>query len=558
MPPIRRQRDAMIDEFNQIVKGDSPRPSPKPWTPESTELPPIHRLPIELMTRIFSLTVNSSHSGAYAYHEQLEQLRLAARGWDEIIKSSPSFWSVIDCRFSDRILAMALVRSKGHWLDVDLRPPHRDNLHGLLRSLLGHAHRIRSICVVAHMLRQPLAAKLLERSRPFLIEYGVEDYTGRDGRKMLEEMHPDATPRLRHLTLENVGVPPLNSTLLSRLRSLVLHTACSLSQILVLLCSCSSLVVLDICGEHYEPVESESFCSKEYQRVPLPQLHTLSLNKLHLADVRWILRHLDTPNWVSLLLLCRVDRCDDVINYARNLLDQFILRLGSVIRFCPPTSAATVTIGREQLSCEISGRRMRIDLRGLASHPEWEEGWRTIVRRIIFESGLGTRPIYLLIFREFSGTDLRNSVIDWSIAVTELHIGSAEVGASKGRKQAQAMLIALGHTDSHEMLESGHGGKVAWTFPNVRSVAFDRCPVDGAMLLKIVKARSKRFVAAAHIVEPSPITSLHFFEVTGLSPEVLRQIKAVVRQVVVVEPQLSSFGTAELGRSFSLDSISSV
>ncbi|KAG8843480.1 hypothetical protein FRB96_004028 [Tulasnella sp. 330] len=568
MPPVRRQREPIVDECKKIVRGDSPRPKatkPPPVTPSTPRITeasaaPIHRLPVELTIRIFSLMVNSSHNGSY--HEQLGQLRLTAHAWDDIIRSSPTFWSVIDCRFSDVVLATSLTLSKDHWLDVDVRPPHKDTLSSLLKSLHAHAHRIRSIRIVASMLQQPLVAMLIELSKPFMMEYGVEDYNPRDGWKMLDVLSPYSMPRLRHLSLGNIGIPSKNNeALLSGLRTLVLHTACSLPEVLRPLHSCSRLVALEMHGEHYEPVEGEtpeSLRAREYERVSLPHLHTLRLSKLHLTDVHWILRHLDIPSWACISVSCRVEKCDDVLEYARSLLDQFIQRLGPIIRFCPSDSAATVTIGLEQLSCEIAGRRMRIIIRGLATHLKWAEAWRTIVRRLMFETGLSTRPVYLSFFREFSCADIRIAVTDWSLSVTEVHIGSAQAGASRGGKQAQAMLVALGRTENYAMLESGPGGKVAWTFPNVHSVVFDRCPVDGAMLLKIVKARSKAFVAAAHTVNPSPITSLHFFEVTGLLPEALSEIKAIVPQVVVMEPRLSSFGTAELGRSFSLDSIGSV
>lgn len=81
------------------------------------------------------------------------------------------------------------------------------------------------------------------------------------------------------------------------------------------------------------------------------------------------------------------------------------------------------------------------------------------------------------------------------------------------------MLVALGRTESYAALEGEASGKVAWTLLNVHAVVFNRCPVDGAMLLKVVRARLKPFVAAAYTVDPSPITLSHFFEVTGLSPE---------------------------------------
>ncbi|KAG9008688.1 hypothetical protein FRB93_006234 [Tulasnella sp. JGI-2019a] len=78
---------------------------------------PIHRLPDELLVKIFALTIVTDSLGGPRL-PQIVRLGLASKNWHTIVYETPSLWAQISSRYSDRENKVAILRSKEHPLRV--------------------------------------------------------------------------------------------------------------------------------------------------------------------------------------------------------------------------------------------------------------------------------------------------------------------------------------------------------------------------------------------------------------------------------------------------------
>lgn len=80
----------------------------------------IYKLPIELLTAIFALSLLSSRNRDGNYHSSLRLLRLMSFYWSRAFDDTHRLWTIVDSRGGLQAMVMASGKSSGLPLDMIL------------------------------------------------------------------------------------------------------------------------------------------------------------------------------------------------------------------------------------------------------------------------------------------------------------------------------------------------------------------------------------------------------------------------------------------------------
>ncbi|KAG8992969.1 hypothetical protein FRB93_002120 [Tulasnella sp. JGI-2019a] len=254
---------------------------------------PIHRLPDELLIRIFRFySLGNNHYSA------LHTIALVSPVWANLVSNTSSLWAIVHSDHPRRIYQECLSKSGTSPLTVTFNDVRSDwsrmfILDAYALSVLTHAERWRALrfTVTSPMSLEALES-LLKVPVPLLEDLEIKYSIGTGDREL--DIFPSGASRLRHLSLTNIMVPP-GSELLSGLVTLTISLSqipgLSAQQILYVLRACPDLIQLELRFAY----QDESLIPPDTHKVDLPKLINLDL-KLRPDAMQHILSRVYAPS----------------------------------------------------------------------------------------------------------------------------------------------------------------------------------------------------------------------------------------------------------------------
>ncbi|KAG8901495.1 hypothetical protein FRB99_005271 [Tulasnella sp. 403] len=185
-----------------------------------------HRLPIEVLTEVFSHAARKGYAD-HCYYRQLARLSSVCTFWAGVIRHAPTLWTTIHARNEPRLIEKMITRSGNHPLLVyasgrgcNCNPPQP--LEPFLKLLRTQAHRWQAAEFVVDNPRDDryLQKYLTDTSAPQLKKLYVSVDEGyNSGNTAAIDLFRRGAGNLEELKLSGVAVP-WTSALLSRLRIL--------------------------------------------------------------------------------------------------------------------------------------------------------------------------------------------------------------------------------------------------------------------------------------------------------------------------------------------------
>ncbi|KAG9004836.1 hypothetical protein FRB94_002003 [Tulasnella sp. JGI-2019a] len=221
-------------------------------------LVPIHRLPVELLVKIFiqalEMEDEDSEWSGHMYFSRLHNLAQVAREWEQIVKSFPEFWTYIDTGIHQSLLGAALTKSR----DLPLTVFARDvGFHDSDANWVTVSRQIRRWSAAEVYLDQnDNDSDVLED----VLKYGLGEHGGAQNLTRLKVRSEipifvattfgTDVPRLRQLDLGGIFFTAWNPKLLHQLEWLSLgkipEAFVAVEDILDMLCGCDRLKFLRI------------------------------------------------------------------------------------------------------------------------------------------------------------------------------------------------------------------------------------------------------------------------------------------------------------------------
>lgn len=180
---------------------------------------PIHRIPNELLFNIILLTIADGCCRNGGRVVSLKELGRVCRWWKNLIETSASLWSIIDC---NRTAAECIMRSANCTLrviDLALGNVDRPEEHAVLTSLVGAVGRWRTLSVKLAECAAKDLEPLEEYDAPYLEICEIEL---RGQALTMLDLFRGCAPHLRTLHLRGIAVPP-TSPLLFQVQDLIIH-----------------------------------------------------------------------------------------------------------------------------------------------------------------------------------------------------------------------------------------------------------------------------------------------------------------------------------------------
>ncbi|KAI0631401.1 hypothetical protein C8Q77DRAFT_132514 [Trametes polyzona] len=247
-------------------------------------IPPVNRLPLEVIVQIFDALRPPPVIGEYEYNNERHawtRPRLVCRYWDAVIRATSLFWAEVHVRTHPSWLRLCLSRSNGAPLDVAFY----DNtcVPGGLTTLARHAARIRSLafrCGTRTSLQYWV--RLLERHALCPVSLEVFEVTPGFGVELgFEFPCSPLYPQLHSLYITRARIPS-RLHLLPNLRHLALKDASAgegftVDDFLQALASCPHLESLSIINSLDAPGGSWDLSSSQRYPVELRSLKSLEL-----------------------------------------------------------------------------------------------------------------------------------------------------------------------------------------------------------------------------------------------------------------------------------------
>ncbi|KAG8993416.1 hypothetical protein FRB94_010819 [Tulasnella sp. JGI-2019a] len=313
---------------------------------------PIHRLPNELLVRIFSLT---SPFGFDDYLKDLVRVALVSKHWNKIVFETPSLWTHISSKYSRHENRAAMIRSGRSPLRVDYSDG--DGWDGAAFIFFAglEAHRWQSVDLyVTDFNTLRILHKIVILSVPLLEELKVVCY-GLAREMRVEEsidMFGGGADRLRRIEL--IGFPmSWSSQLLSRLETLKIlgylyvYPGPSASQITDMLHRCPKLRIFELEYPGTEEIRVTGDTLSEREAAFLPNLISFKLDINGTEAFRQIIPSVRAPSCTQYNLRCSGSKS----NIFSVETDHFTAVLLSTVQSVPEISLMLTAV-----SLQLTGR----------------------------------------------------------------------------------------------------------------------------------------------------------------------------------------------------------
>ncbi|KAG8995026.1 hypothetical protein FRB94_009500 [Tulasnella sp. JGI-2019a] len=433
------------------------------------QLNPIHRLPNELLVKIFSLV--SLEGFCEPQQSYLVSLGLVSKQWNRIVYETPSLWSHVSSRYRNQENEAAVIRSQTCPLSVEFSDDDFKEVIGKKRAAFldftsHEAYRWRSIDfkVKYHntlaLLRnftslsvpqlETLSIGYMGPKRGLLVEDRINMFSGRAG-------------RLRHVKLCDLVIP-LSSQLLSRLETLTITGARvspgpSTNEIIDVLRRCPELRSFELDYSSEVGIRASGATVSEVEAVHLPLLISFDVRLTNAAAFNRIISSVRVPACTRFILTCN-DPTSSIFSHEST---HFMAALFSTIQCLP----------RIWLMLEVDGLSMGgSDNRSdtmisilLARSSPWED--LDLLIEATTESGPWP-PINANMYCENPAPFLQ--VVDILCrmpSITELKLTG----------NSNEYIAQLSHP-------TFHNGEYGWILPNLKTLSLCDCPENGPRLLK--------------------------------------------------------------------------
>ncbi|KAG8918417.1 hypothetical protein FRC01_001870 [Tulasnella sp. 417] len=247
----------------------------------------INSFPPEVLHGVF-LPVTPYYHGHYI---RLLRLRLVCKYWIEVIDSTPELWTSISDRLRPELQAMIIQKSRHHLLDVVYG-------EGVLGRDPEWVQKIRAF----ESLMEPETSRW-QALEYYRIDQKMDDWILPRPLHSLQRMQicmssPDDecpaldAPRLSHVVANTCT---FNRISLSGLHVLILHaTNLSLNRLMVILRASPGLRELSL-QKAALTVEDEGFLNSFTNKIPLPQLRALHVDRAYVQSTSFLLDWIEAP-----------------------------------------------------------------------------------------------------------------------------------------------------------------------------------------------------------------------------------------------------------------------
>ncbi|KAG8887285.1 hypothetical protein FRB98_000271 [Tulasnella sp. 332] len=249
---------------------------------------PIHKLPVEILLKIFSLHLRDQYSfpteSPALVFKSLHALAQVSSVWLAIIKESPKFWAWASGSTPEPVWRAALTLSRTQPLAVVVHAyfSRLGDVRSFWKEACLHISRWRSASIIVYKdwdlsLLDGGEASCLKR-----LQLCVHNRSYNDETKVVERLFQDRAPQLKHLNMTRVTLRSWSSDVLSGLQALELSyirtNGPSLQQLVDVLHHCPDLEVLSLISVAFAAVQSVANAGNT-------QISLLSLRKLKLQMV---------------------------------------------------------------------------------------------------------------------------------------------------------------------------------------------------------------------------------------------------------------------------------
>ncbi|KAG8992481.1 hypothetical protein FRB94_011585 [Tulasnella sp. JGI-2019a] len=433
---------------------------------------PIHRLPNELLVKIFALTLEANSQHYLSNPRSLIGLGLVSKDWSRMIYDVPSFWAQINSAYSEGENRAAVLRSKEYPLHVQYTDDDFDGRDVsevvFLDLAIREAYRWRSAeFTLSSDYTITLLHHLVSLSVPSLEELKI-DCTEVDEDPSMEgsiNIFSGGADRLRHVDLSNVPIP-WNSQIISHLETLkisgwsTIHPGPSTREIIVILRRCPKLRTFEL---HYLGDEELLHDSDS----------TLSLMEVvHLPFLTSFTLELDNPEAFSQIISSvRIPACTSFNLHCDNPISDILLNnshltavLLSTIRSVPEISlklkGSTLALNNWSIDITLSHNSPSENLAWLMKHTAGSVRWPPIDANITCDDSLPFPRVADLLHTMSSTTKL----------------------TLRGNSDEYITLL------SHPTLNNGIH---EWVLPNLRELSLEDCLQNSLQLLRDLPRRRK-------------------------------------------------------------------
>ncbi|KDQ15875.1 hypothetical protein BOTBODRAFT_31333 [Botryobasidium botryosum FD-172 SS1] len=317
---------------------------------------PVHRLPIELLARIFEFaTTGSNHSNGTLFRDVGMVISWVCKVWRGVALHTPTLWTNIDA-LSAVHTSIFLERSKGAPLDVTIdfgaMLPSSPDDERFVR-LASQINRWRSLKVRRYAWPHgDVLGRLISNPAPNLevVDF-LNTFSWRndvDAPAFSTNPFAGSTPRLRELST-SVFCFPLSHSIYSDLAILHISRACLHEPhfLLPVLARCPQLVELHAHGVIWWPDMSAELPPLSHDIVHLPYLADLQLS-MSATAVQYLLTHITTPSSLRVALKSPLD-LDETLGHILPPHPDSLRLLREICHL-------TMSVGENSLDCELRGQ----------------------------------------------------------------------------------------------------------------------------------------------------------------------------------------------------------
>ncbi|KAG8978964.1 hypothetical protein FRB94_003520 [Tulasnella sp. JGI-2019a] len=307
---VLSERERVLKELNLLkILGRRIEDHIADTTGHLNALAPIHRLPNELLTDIFHLTLLPNHHNPAVYSQRPIRICLVSKHWMGILNETPSLWAQIHSSYPN---APNILRSKGY----PLRVYYDDNdfidrgvdEEAFPNLVIREAYRWRSAEFILYYdtPSYDLLDRFVSLSAPLLETLKVRLNYGLESRASFD-IFSEGADRLRHVELYDFPIR-CELQILSGLETLKIsnrgNLGPSVSELIGILHRCPSLRVLELRYQGWSEMYTSSAPPSDVEEVYLPALISFTLDLNHAEAFGQILSSIHVPACRNFQLQC--------------------------------------------------------------------------------------------------------------------------------------------------------------------------------------------------------------------------------------------------------------
>lgn len=472
----------------------------------------VHKLPTELLTDIFEITLNLTLDGTFedlltSRYQRLLKLSSVSTAWNNVINHTPALWSIVDEYCPKRLLPTILQRSGKYPLEITSTSMPESVVYSEFHiQMTNHMRRWRTARITV-VDGQELPPAALHGPAPLLetLELAVMSPLADDP---VLELRPDSFPKLCHIRLIGVPVRDWRFSGFTGLRSLTIGNTLPSGP--------SSQEILEILGMnprtetvHIYGLRETSGALSAAGRPPivLGRLRTLVLQSLLPPHFDALLQSIHAPACSCIRIGCSYPNRPTTFTLGLSLQPFITILTPSLLT----SSELVLRLGPSTVS--FGTRRARFsgsfDLRLAGIAPLRPLEWLIAA----FKHVLAVKPITVDLEEDFDAADEAHRSLLWSLdSMAVLNVKLGVLGIDE--------LLA----DLAKQTSTGDG-TYKWAVPHLRKLIIETSYFNAFGMLRMVESRYGRGSSGGRVGIPVPFERLAF---PSLTANVLEEVRNIV------------------------------